>query len=229
MGDLNRCRRPRGIPPGVGGLCWLELRTWFDDMRNGSSRPPRRRARSDTTSKLYTRAIVDAARTWAPQHDSLREIARADVLEVLPDEVTARKIAGQAMRSLFTILKSRKLVFTNPAVRLAHTSDSPIPPADVDIADVRDALNSQKSARAALAALVAFHGLRSGQLRDLKLTDIRDRRLHLDGRSIPLAEPVRQRITAWPDERNRRWPTSTNPHLFIHFRSAHRDEAVGGR
>lgn len=206
-----------------------ELRVWFDVMRHGSTSPPRRRPRSDTTIKLYTRPIIDSARAWETHHDSLREITRADVFAVLPSEVARRKIAGQAMRSLFGILKGRKLVFTNPATNLAHASDSPIPPAVADIDAVRQALNSSDRARAALTALVAFHGLRSGQLRHLKLTDIRDRRLHLDSRVIPLANPVRQRIAAWLDERNRRWPTSTNPHLFIHFRTAHRDDPVGGR
>jgi len=60
-------------------------------------------------------------------------------------------------------------------------------------------------------------------------TDIRDRRLHLDRRAIPLAEPVRRRVAAWLDHRIHRWPTSTNPHLFIHFRSAGHDEPVGPR
>ena len=42
---------------------------------------------------------------------------------------------------------------------------------------------------------MAFHGLRSGQLRKLQLTDIHDGRLHLDQRTIPLAQPVRGRLS----------------------------------
>lgn len=198
-------------------------------MRNGSTTTPRRRPRSDTTIKLYTRAIVPALRDWTERQASLREITRAEVLAALPDDVARRKICGQAMRSLLSILKGRRLVFTNPATRLAHASDSPIPSAVADLDAVRDALNSADRARAALAALVAFHGLRNNQRRDLKLTDIRDRRLQLDGRAIPLAEPARRRVVAWLNERNQRWPTSTNPHLFIHFRTAHRNDPVGGR
>lgn len=133
------------------------------------------------------------------------------------------------MRSIFGILKDRKLIFTNPAVRLAHASESPIPPPAVDLDAVRAALNSPDPARAALTALVAYHRLRSHQLRNLRLTDIRDRHLHLDGRSIPLAEPVRRRLRVWLDHRGQRWPTSTNPHLFVHFRSVHHDETVGLR
>ncbi|MGH3451649.1 MAG: hypothetical protein ACRDQW_13180 [Haloechinothrix sp.] len=207
-----------------------ELGVWFDVMHRGSTSPPRRRPRSPTTIKLYTRAAVPALRRWATAgHDSLREITRAEVLAALPVDPTQRKFCGQAMRSIFGILKGRKLIFTNPAVRLAHNSDSPVPPAAMNLDAVRQALDSPDPVRAAIAALIAFHGLRSHELRDLKLTDIRDRHLHLDERVIPLAEPVRRRLRAWLDYRNARWPTSTNPHLFIHFRTAGRDEPVGTR
>ena len=207
-----------------------ELEVWFDVMSRGSTKPPRRRPRSPTTIKLYWAASVPALRRWAGEgHDSLREITRAEVLAVLPDDPAGRKMCGQAMRSIFGVLKGRRLIFANPAVRLAHASDSPLPPATVDLDAVRAALNSSDPARAALVALVAFHGLRSHQLRDLQLTDVRDRRLHLDERVIPLAEPVRRRVAAWLDHRARRWPSSTNPHLFIHFRSAAHNEPVGER
>jgi hypothetical protein len=50
---------------------------------------------------------------------------------------------------------------------------------------------------------VAFHALRSEQLRSLQLTDLRDGRLHLPGRTILLAAPVRQRLAAWLGGRRR--------------------------
>ncbi len=80
-----------------------------------------------------------------------------------------------------------------------------------------------------MAALVAYHALRNGDLRNLRLTDLRNRHLHVDGRVIPLAEPVQRRLAAWLDYRQSRWPTSTNPHLFINLRTASRTEPVGGR
>jgi integrase len=66
---------------------------------------------------------------------------------------------------------------------------------------VREAIHSSQPAPAALAALVAFHALRSSQLASLGLCDIRDGRLHLDGRIIPLAALIRDQLTAWPAER----------------------------
>jgi hypothetical protein len=71
-----------------------------------------------------------------------------------------------------------------------------------------------------IAALVAFHALAPHQVRDLTLTDLRDGYLRLEGRSIPLAEPVRARLRAYLDYRATRWPATANPHLIIHYRNA---------
>jgi hypothetical protein len=97
---------------------------------------------------------------------------------------------------------------------------------DGHVDTVREAIQSGQPAREALAALVAFHAVRSGQLASLNLTDVRDGRLHLDGRVIPLAAPVRERLAAWLDERARRWPATVNPHLFINWYTAVRETPV---
>jgi hypothetical protein len=44
-----------------------------------------------------------------------------------------------------------------------------------------------------------------------------------------LAEPVRTRLAAYLDHRNRRWPNTANPHLFIHYKTAGRTDPVGAR
>jgi hypothetical protein len=36
---------------------------------------------------------------------------------------------------------------------------------------------------------------------------------------VLLAEPVRHRLGAWLDYRNRRWPNTANAHVFIHYRT----------
>lgn len=71
-----------------------------------------------------------------------------------------------------------------------------------------------------IAALVAFHALAPHQVRDLMLTDVRDGYLHLNGRTIPLADPVRIRLRAYLDYRAARWPATANPHLIIHYNNA---------
>lgn len=98
---------------------------------------------------------------------------------------------GTVAQAIFVVLKSRKVVFTNPLARTRSWHlDRPLPlPAD--------------------------------------LGPIRDGKLHLDGRTIPLAEPVRNRISAWLDYRNQRWPTTTNLHLFVNVQTAFRTTPVG--
>jgi len=215
---------------GLPGPMARELLTWFEVMHHGSTTPPRRRPRSPTTIKLYLRASLPALRAWADEgHQSLREISREHVVGALPPPGPDRALAGRGLSSIFVILKARKLVFTNPTSRVLTWSPVGNAPLPANLTPIRAALTSQDPARAAIASLVCFHGLRSGQVIALQLTDLRDHHLHLDGRVIPLAGPVQQCVTAWLDHRQARWPHSTNPHLFIHTRSANRHEPVGRR
>lgn len=205
-----------------------EVRRWCTVMREGSSAPPRSRPRSETTVRLYTRWFMPALRYWsAAGHESLREITRDDVIDVLPESGNPRSMMGQGLKSLFRTLKAHRVVFLNPTRALktgAHERRHPLPlPATV----IRDGLNSPDLVGAAAVALTAFYALRSGDLRRIRLTDIHSGRLHLDNRVIPLAEPVRARIQAWLAERNRRWPNTANPYLFINKRTALRAEPVG--
>jgi len=53
----------------------------------------------------------------------------------------------------------------------------------------------------------------------MKLTDYHDGRLHVGDQVILLVPPVRRRLDAYLNYRHATWPTSRNPHLFIHQRS----------
>ena len=188
------------------------------------------RARSPTTIRLYDANTLPALRSWAGAgHDSLREVAPGDIVKVLPEQGTARKLGGQGLRSIFGVLKARKFVFVNPAALMRTWANADIVLLATEVDDIRTALDSPDPARAALAALVAFHGLRTGQLMDLKLSDIRDGRLYVDGRVVLLAAPVHQRLATYMDHRAVRWPHSENSHVLIHFRTAGRLNHVGGR
>jgi hypothetical protein len=203
-----------------------ELEVWFDVARNGSPIPPRFRPRAERTVRAQLSFALPVIRTWARTHASLREIGRDDVLTVLPPSGSPRSCTLQGLRSIFRVLKARKLTFVNPTARISVPApDTPTPP-PIDLTVVREALDSEDPVRAALAGLLAFHAIRIRQLRALHLTDVRDGRLYVDDRAIPLAIPVRLRLTAYLDYRQRQWPNTANPHLFIHYRNANTTNPV---
>jgi hypothetical protein len=216
-------RRASGLPDPMAA----ELRSWFEALRDGTRTPPRLRPRSSATIRVHVARAAPILHAWASQgHQSLREITRQDILDALPVQANQHRQALSAIRSLFRFLKGRRVIFADPAARLRHDRLHNGQPVPLNLDTVREAIHSTQPARAALAALVAFHALRSGQLASLELTDVHDGRLHLDGRVIPLAGPVRERLAAWLDERARRWPATVNPHLFINWYTAVRETPV---
>lgn len=201
-----------GLPDTMAG----ELRQWFYALRDGSTISPRTRPRNINTVRHRVATVLGPARAWAETgHVSLREITRQEVVAVLPEVAHKRKQVLDSLRSLFRFLKGRRLVFVNPTARMRTEPVQGNFPLPMDLTALRDALGSDQPARAALASLVAFHALSTSQLRNLQLTDIRDGKLHLPGRTIILAEPARRLVGRWLQERHRRWPTTANPHLFI--------------
>jgi hypothetical protein len=197
-----------------------ELDVWFEVMRHGSAVAPRRLPRSDTTTNTQLRYALPVLRDWTRSHTSLREVSRDDVLAALPPAGAQRVLMLQALRSIFKVLKGRKLVFVNPTAWIRQPSpDKPVPP-PVDLATLRQALDCPDPAAALLTALLAFHAVRIYQMCRIRLTDIRDGRLHIGDQVILLADPVRQRVATWLDYRSCTWPDSVNPYLFLHVRNA---------
>lgn len=205
-----------------------QLETWLEVMLDGSSSAPRQRSRDPQTARIHIMGIAPIIEAWAEAgHQSLAEITPEQVRAALPPSGSRRNWAEYGLRSLFKVLKARKLIFTNPTRGMPLTAVNATVPLPLDTAAVRQALNSADPAVALAVALVAFHALTAQQLTRLQLTDIVDGRLTLDGRDIPLAGPVRVRLGAWLDHRNRTWPASINPHLFVGRVSAPRLVPIG--
>lgn len=205
------------LPPVMAG----ELQTWFDVLHDGHPTPPRTRPRSPVTIKNRLHWTLPTLTTWAAAgHESLREISREDILAVLPASGTERAKLGDGLGSIFRTLKAHQVVFHNPMARITVGNFERRTPLPADPDKLRTALNTNDHAGAALAALAVFHGLRPAELRDLRLTDVRDGHLYLPGRTMPLADPVKDQLSAYLDQRYHRWPNSINPHFFIHVRSA---------
>lgn len=210
-----------------------ELRIWFDIMKNGTPIPPRRRPRSNVSITVHLSAALPMLRQWAAAgHASLREIARTHVLDTIPAIGAERSRAIQGLKSIFGLLKQRKVIFLDPTIRITMgnvPASQPMPLTPEHIARIRDLLNADQPATALVVALIAFHGIRLGQLQRIELTHITDGRLTVDGRTIPLAAPVRERLATWLDHRAARWPQTTNSYLFVNKRSVYRGCTVGIR
>ncbi|MEU6370303.1 hypothetical protein ABZ876_32425 [Streptomyces sp. NPDC046931] len=207
-----------------------EVRAWLAIMHEGSDVPPRRRPRSETTIRLHLRWALPALTRWAADgKTSLREITPADVRSALPPTGANRTRMGQGLRSLYRVLKAQRLVFTDPAGQVRTGFPDPTIPMPLRVEHIRAALDSADPSRALLCALIAFHGLTAHQIQHLQLTHVCDGHLVVDGRRVPLAEPVSLRLAAYLDHRRRRWPATANPHLFIHYRSATTTAHVGHR
>ncbi|OLZ60426.1 hypothetical protein BS330_03825 [Amycolatopsis keratiniphila subsp. nogabecina] len=215
---------------GLPGSMADELRVWFGIMKNGCTTPPRRRPRAPNTVRLHLLWSLPTLRIWAATgHTSLRGIDRTAILEALPPSGNPRAEAGQGLKSIFKVLKGQKVLFANPTIRVKTSNSEEHQLLPADLTTLREAINSAKPAQALVVALIAFHALTPSQIRALRLTDLRDGRLHHAGRVIVLADPVRTRLSTYLDYRNTRWPNSLNPYLFLHYRTAGRTIAVGHR
>ncbi|WP_230193801.1 hypothetical protein [Streptomyces coriariae] len=103
----------------------------------------------------------------------------------------------QALRSVFRVLHARRLLFTDPTTQLRPGSYNPLP---LPVQHIRDALTSPDPA----TALLAFHGLSAHEVEHLKLTHLDGPRLRLEGRTVVLAGPVRDRLAAYLGHRTHR-------------------------
>ncbi|WP_256921061.1 hypothetical protein [Streptomyces hilarionis] len=214
------------LPPAMAG----QIRAWLTLMHEGSTSPPRRHPRSETTIRLHLHWAMPALTQWAATgKTSLREITPHDIRTALPPTGATRTQMGQGLRSIFRLLKAQRLVFTDPARQVSTGFPAPTIPMPLPVEHIRAALDSADPAQALLAALAAFHALTAQQIQHLRLTDIHDSHLDVDKRRVPLAEPVRQRLAAYLHHRRRHWPTTANPHLFLHFRTATTTAHVGHR
>lgn len=207
-----------------------QLELWYTTMSEGRARPPRRRPRHPKTIHFLIRGMSPCLQDWAASGImSLAEITKDEVLRALPVDRVARLEAGAGMRSLFKVLKDCKVIFSNPVKGMSFERPATNLPLPMDVHAIRGALNAPHPARAFAAALAAFHGLTGRQIRTIRLTDVSDGRLQFEGRVIPLAAPVRVRLTAYLDYRAQKFPSTRNPYLLVNRKNATRTTPVDPR
>ncbi len=191
-----------GSPPGSAtcpSRCAASSAPWFDIMRHGSATPPPTASRR----QLHRHPVpLRRARLEALGQDT-RLAARDQPggrARRAPASRAAARAHAEGLRSVFKILKGRKLAFTNPVGWIREPSpDKPVP-ASVDLAGLRRALDSPNPATALLSALLAFHAVRIYQACRIWLADIRDAGSTSATRSSrsPPGRPAGRRLTGLP-------------------------------
>jgi hypothetical protein len=204
-----------------------QLRHWLTIRLHGHHQHPRTQARSQNTARhnLHFALPVLTRIAAAGTHD-LADVTAPQ----LAQHLSAARLTGSdythtaaGLRAIFRTLKAHQLTPRDPAVHLRVGTPTATIPLLADLTLIREDLTGPDPVRAAVTALLAFHAVRSGEIRHLTLADARDieaARLYLPDRTILLAEPARIRLDAYLAHRAARWPHTANPHLFLTSRSA---------
>jgi integrase len=203
-----------------------EVRAWLDVQRHGDDRS-RPRSRSTITTRLYL--LLPFLTQSADRYATLRQVTREDITTWLADHAS-RAQAASALRSLFSALKQKKMIFANP-IRSVHTgritATIPTPISADDRRTTGDAARESAILRVVIA-LAGVHALHPRQIRTLQLSDIDlpNRRLRPGDTERPLDEHTAAAIGDYLTYRRTRWPRTTNPHLLLTRRSAHGTQPV---
>jgi integrase len=198
------------------------VHTFIDVLLGQSSTSSR--ARSPKTVENYVAAILGTLAAWiADGLTDPREITKKHIEDVLdPLHGDQARRLHTALRSFFRALKRERLIFRDPARSISLASSRSVPtalPSD-RIAGLLDCLDDPRDRL--MVALVGIYALLPGQLIHLRRTDLdrtrgrlclrragrMDHVIYLDAFTLRLT-------TAWELQRHRRWPDSSNPHLFV--------------
>lgn len=199
-----------------------EISLWVGELSAASGRG---RPHAATTITSYLRTVLPTVRSWAEDHASLREVTSDEVgAWVAPLTGSARVGTLVALRSLFKVLKSRRVIFTDPA-RGVHPGRFPRQPVlGLDPKTRRRLLADTRRVDHRLVVLLAgVHALTRADIAALRLEDVDTHRARLRTatRVLDLDELTWQHLRAWLNERRRRWPATANPHLLLTGKSAY--------
>jgi hypothetical protein len=199
-----------------------EVRTWTEALHGRGPRAAR--PRHPRTIEAYLRALETPLAAWAGRYGSLRQVTTEDLAAELALFTGAtRRLALAAMRSLFTTLKARRVLFTNPAAPLAGRALQPPPVLPLDNAVRARLLSSLDEPGQQLIVLLAgVHALRPSQICALTLDAVAPAAstLLIGGRTRPLDRLTTGYLRAWLHARHTRWPATANPHLLINRSTA---------
>jgi integrase len=206
-----------------------EVRIWTEALQGRGPRAAR--PRHPRTIEAYLRVIEVPLAAWAAQYESLREVTTEDLAAQL-DHLTGatRRLGLAAIRSLFTTLKARRLLFTNPAAALSGRAHQPPPVLPLEDTQRAGLLGRVDEPGQRLIVLLAgVHALRPSQICALTLDDVGPAAgtLRIGGRARPLDQLTASHLHAWLQARHQRWPATANPHLLINLNTAGGVKPIG--
>ena len=194
-----------------------EVRTWAEALQGRGPRAGR--ARQASTIQGYVRILQAPLASWATRYESLRQVTTDDVTgQLAPLTGATRLLALSAMRSLFGTLKTRRVLFTNPAAPLTGRRVQPPPVLPLGD-DLRASLLGRlhDPGERLIVLLAGVHALRPADICALMLDDADSAAgiLLVGGRARPLDRLTADHLRAWLQARHARWPATANPHLLI--------------
>jgi len=206
-----------------------EVRIWTEALQGRGPRGAR--PRHPRTIEAYLRVLEAPLAAWASRYGSLRQVTTEDLAAQLdPLTGATRRLAMAAMRSLFTTLKTRRVLFTNPAATLTGRALQPPPVLPLDDT-LRAGLlgHMHEPAQRLIVLLAGVHALRPSQICALTLDAVGPAAstLFTGGRARPLDQLSTEHLRAWLQARRARWPTTANPHLLINRSTAGGLKPVG--
>ena len=194
-----------------------DVRTWTEALQGRGPRAGR--PRKTSTIQGYVRILLAPLASWAAGYESLRQVTTDDLAaQLAPLTGVTRLLAAPAMRSLFSTLKARRMLFTKPAARLTGRRIQPPPVLPLDDG-LRAGLLGQlhDPAERLIVLLAGVHALRPADICALTLDDVNlaAGTLLAGGRVRPLDRLTAGHLRTWLQARHARWPATANPHLLI--------------
>jgi hypothetical protein len=218
-------RRLAALPAPVAA----EVRIWTEALHGRGPRAGR--PRHPRTIEAYLRLLGTPLGAWAGQYGSLRQVTTEDLAaQLAPFTGATRLLALSAMRSLFTTLKARRVLFANPAAPLTGRALQPPPVLPLDDTLRAGLLGRLNEPGERLIVLLAgVHALRPSQICALTLDAIGPAAstMVIGGRARPLDQLTAGHLRAWLQARHARWPATANLHLLINRSTAGGLKPVG--
>ncbi|MGH9028234.1 MAG: hypothetical protein ACRDV4_01250, partial [Acidimicrobiales bacterium] len=205
----------------LGATIAEEVRIWVAVLAGSSTRAP---ARTPVTMRTYLTVAQGPLVAFSAQYSSLREVRPEDVhAQLEPLTGSTRAMTGTALRSLFRTLKARRAIFADPTARL-HPGRGPEQAVLGLEPEVRRHLldSVERVDHRLVVLLIGVHALTRRQVMHLALSDIGPEAASITvGSTRRILDPLtREHLIAWLTLRERRWPRTGNPYVFVNKHTA---------